>query len=82
MEHFLICTNPRCRYIVDLREGAQVLERSNLIIAECPECGLPWSSLCPFCGRQFEAIRRGNLSYCSHCGKELAPVADVDSKAP
>jgi hypothetical protein len=38
MEHFLICRNPRCRYIVNLREGAQALERS---IDECPKCGYP-----------------------------------------
>jgi len=50
MECFLICTNAKCRMIVDLGEGGQVLERSKLVIDECPECGHPWSSQCPFCG--------------------------------
>ena len=32
---FLICSNPKCRFVVNLREGAQVLERSKLVIDEC-----------------------------------------------
>jgi predicted amidophosphoribosyltransferase len=82
MEYFLICTNTKCRFIVNLREGAQVLERSKLVIDECPECGHPWSSCCPFCGRPLEAIRRGNLSHCLHCGRELRPDANADPTVP
>jgi len=82
MEFFLICTNSKCRYLINLREGAQVLERSKLIIDECPDCGHPWSSYCPFCGRPLESVRRGELSHCSLCGSELVPDADVSSKAP
>ncbi len=73
-ESFLICTNPKCRYLVDLREGNQVLDRSSLVIAECPECGYPWSSSCPFCGRRLKATRRGNISHCAHCKKKLLPL--------
>jgi hypothetical protein len=71
LEYFLICTNPACRFIVDLREGAQVLERSKLVIDECPECGNPWSSYCPFCDRPLEVVQRGNLSFCSRCSRSL-----------
>jgi hypothetical protein len=71
MEYFLICTNPRCRFIVNLREGAQVLERSKLVIDECPECGHPWSSYCPFCGRPLEATRRGDFYHCLNCKENL-----------
>ncbi len=74
MEYFLICANPKCRYLINLREGAQVLERSKLVLDECPECGHPWSSYCPFCGRPLEAIRQGNLSHCLHCNKSLGPM--------
>jgi len=75
MESFLICTNSMCRYLVNLLERVQVLERSKLVIDECPECGHPWSSACPFCGRPLEAIRRGNLSRCLHCKESLQPMA-------
>jgi transcription elongation factor Elf1 len=82
MECFLICTNAKCRFIVNLREGSQVLERSDILIDECPECGHPWSSHCPFCGRPLEAIQLRNLSHCSHCGRELQPDANVDPIIP
>ncbi len=75
MESFLICTNPGCRYIINLLEGAQVLHRSRLVIDECPECGHPWSSYCPFCGRPLEVIRRGRLFHCLHCKENLQPTA-------
>ena len=78
MEYFLICTNTKCRLIVNLREGVQVLEGSKLVINECPKCGHPWSSDCPFCGRTLEAIQRGNLSRCLRCNRELRPDANAD----
>jgi hypothetical protein len=71
LEYFLICINPACRFIVDLREGRQVLERSKLVIDECPECGNPWSTYCPFCDRPLEVVQRGNLSFCSRCSRSL-----------
>jgi DNA-directed RNA polymerase subunit RPC12/RpoP len=55
-----------------------VLERSKLVIKECPECGHPWSSDCPFCGRPLEAIKRGKLSRCLRCNRELQPDANAD----
>jgi hypothetical protein len=82
VEYFLICTNAKCRFIVNLREGARVLRRSQLIIDECPECGHPWSSSCPFCGRPLEAIQQDDLSLCSRCGRELQPDPNVGSDNP
>ncbi len=73
MEHFLICTNPMCRSIVNLRDGAQVLERSKIVIDECPECGSPWSSHCPSCARPLEIIEIGGRSFCLHCNGPLQP---------
>ncbi len=74
MESFLICINPKCRYLINLRDGAQVLERSKLIIDECPECGNAWSSYCPFCGRPLEATQLCNFYYCLSCKKNLRPT--------
>jgi predicted amidophosphoribosyltransferase len=78
-ESFLICSNPKCRYLVDLREGTQVLDRASLIIEECPECGYPWSNSCPFCGRRLKATRRGNISHCAHCKEKLLPLKNKRS---
>jgi hypothetical protein len=71
LEYYLICTNPACRFIVNLREGGQELERSKLVIDECPECGNPWSSSCPFCDQSLEVVQRGSFSFCSRCGRSL-----------
>ena len=77
MECFLICTNPKCRFVVNLREGAQVLERSKLVIDECPECGHPWSSYCPLCGRRLEGTQQGEFYHCLNCRKNLRADGDV-----
>src|SRR5260370_42130341 len=74
LESFLICSNPKCRYLVDLKEDTQVLDRASLIIEECPECGYPWSNSCPFCGRRLKATRRGNISCLSHCKDKPLPL--------
>ncbi len=50
MERFLICKNPLCRFVIDLRtKENQVVQLSDLIISQCPDCGREWSSRCPFC---------------------------------
>jgi predicted amidophosphoribosyltransferase len=79
MEYYLICTNTRCRLLVNLREGPRMLRRSQLVIEECPKCGHPWSSSCPSCGRPLEVIQAGYLSLCLYCGGELRPDANVDT---
>jgi hypothetical protein len=71
MEYYLICTNPKCRYIVNLREGAQTMDRSKLIIAECPECGSAWSSQCPSCTLPLKVAGLKLPLSCAHCGNPL-----------
>jgi tRNA(Ile2) C34 agmatinyltransferase TiaS len=71
MEYFLICSNPKCRYLINLREGAQVLERSKLVLDECPECGHQWSSVCPFCGHSLQTDLREIPHRCARCARAL-----------
>lgn len=73
MEYFLICSNPQCRYLINLREGFRVFERSKLVIDECPECGHPWSSCCPFCGRSLETDSSRTPPRCAGCFRTLVP---------
>jgi hypothetical protein len=73
MEHFLICTNPKCRYLVNPREGAQALERSTLILDLCPDCGYPWSSYCPFCGQSLDCGSHEAMHRCLKCPRWLQP---------
>jgi hypothetical protein len=73
MDYFLICTNSKCRFLINLRQGAHVLRRSQLVIDQCPECGYPWSGYCPLCGRPLEVDEREIPHRCLHCGRELKP---------
>jgi hypothetical protein len=71
MESFLICENPRCHMVLDLRENGNVLPRSEIVVNECPECGSRWSSICPFCSKPLEVDWRGGLPHCSSCRQKL-----------
>jgi transcription elongation factor Elf1 len=71
MESFLICENPRCRMVLDLRENGHVLPRSEIVVHECPECGSPWSSTCPFCTKPLEVDWPDGLPHCSDCRQKF-----------
>jgi transcription elongation factor Elf1 len=75
MEQFLICKNPVCRFLLDLREGGKVLSRSEIALGECPECGHQWSSTCPFCLEPLDVSWRGKLPHCSKCLHKLQAQA-------
>jgi hypothetical protein len=61
MERFIICKNPLCGLVVDLRtQDNRILKFSELIIDQCPECAREWSSRCPFCSKDLDiTLARG-----------------------
>jgi len=69
--YFLICVNPRCRFLTDLRPGGAGPSRAEAGLNGCPECGHEWSCHCPFCGQQLKVIWRNESPYCSHCIRAL-----------
>jgi len=74
MERFLICKNPLCRLVIDLRtKENQVVQLSDLIISQCPDWGREWSSRCPFCLQGLDVTWRQSSPICSHCLKALKP---------
>jgi hypothetical protein len=75
MDHFLICENPKCRFVLDLHEGRNVVSRSDILLSECPECGRPWSNHCPFCIQPLGVAWRGELPHCSNCRRKLQAEA-------
>ena len=77
MESFLICENPGCRMVLDLRENGRVLQRSELILGECPECKSRWSSICPFCRLPLEITWHLGLPQCFSCYRKLAPKTSL-----
>jgi transcription elongation factor Elf1 len=68
---FLICVNPACRTVIDLRSNGSVMRRSELALDECPDCGSQWSSDCPFCGQPLEIQWRASLPHCLNCTERL-----------
>ena len=48
MDHFLICENPACRFVVDSNIPGETPKRHAFVLSQCPECGSEWSSTCPF----------------------------------
>jgi hypothetical protein len=75
MLSFLICENPTCHMVLDLRENGHVLPRSEIIVDECPECGSSWSHQCPFCSKPLEVAWRNDLPHCLKCRQKLQAKA-------
>jgi predicted amidophosphoribosyltransferase len=47
---FLICSNPRCHFVLDKRVNGSSLDGVESILTKCPSCGGKWSTICPSCG--------------------------------
>jgi len=73
IESFLICINPKCHMVIDLRESGTVLPRSELMLNECPECGSGWSSCCPFCNTRLSVSWLAGTMRCSSCHRRIKP---------
>jgi len=73
MESFLICVNPKCHMVIDLRESGNALPRSQLILNECPECGSGWSTHCPFCNNELSVYWRAGIIRCLSCNRQMKP---------
>ena len=71
MEKFLVCGNPSCRLIVDLREARKPLRRAESLLKECPECGSEWSATCPFCAERLSVTRHGYHAHCAQCHRKF-----------
>jgi len=67
MQNFLICSNPTCRFVLDLQGAGKLFRRSRTVLSECPECGAEWSSTCPFCIQPLHVAWRDQQPCCAHC---------------
>ena len=71
MPHFLICSNPSCRLVLDFRVPGEPLRRSRVPLNECPECGSEWSANCPFCIQPLSLAWHHDLPHCAHCRRRF-----------
>lgn len=71
MEHFLVCGNPSCRFVLDLEEVRNPHRVAESLFRECPECGSQWSATCPFCAEPLRVMWRGHHAVCAHCQRQF-----------
>jgi transcription elongation factor Elf1 len=76
MEHFLICSNATCRFVVDLQQARKPLRRSGSLLNQCPECGSEWLASCPSCTKPLSVSWQGHRAHCAQCHRRFhAPAA-------
>ena len=76
MEHFLICSNATCRFIVDLQQARKPLRRSGSLLNQCPECGSEWLAGCPSSAKPLSVTWQGHHAHCAQCQRRFhAPAA-------
>jgi hypothetical protein len=75
MNHFLVCENPGCRFILDRRVNGESLDGVRKILKECPGCGSDWSSSCPFCEQTLTVSFVAGLPHSACCGHKLRAEA-------
>jgi hypothetical protein len=71
MNHFLVCENPECRFILDRRINGESLDGVRGILKKCPACGCDWSSSCPFCDQTLAVSFIAGLPRSACCGHQL-----------
>ena len=76
MQHFLVCGNASCRFVLDLQQARKPLRRAELLFKQCPECGSEWLASCPFCNEPLGVIWHGHHAHCAQCTRRFhAPAA-------
>lgn len=78
MEHYLICENSKCRFILDRHLNGTSLDGVLGLLPHCPECGSSWSAKCPFCSQPVavELLAEG-IPVLACCGRRLLLGAKV-----
>jgi hypothetical protein len=71
MQHYLICSNPSCRFVLEFQGSGKAFRRSRVPLNECPECGSGWSVNCPFCIQPLSLAWHDQLPHCGHCHRRF-----------
>jgi hypothetical protein len=61
MNHYTVCDNPRCRFVLDLRVDGKGLDHPRFVLGKCPQCGGKWSSTRPVSRRALGSEWLGKL---------------------
>jgi hypothetical protein len=71
MENYLLCSNPSCRFVLDLQELPKSSRPPVGFLEECPECGSQWASTCPFCLQPLSIVWHGHVAHCAGCHRKF-----------
>jgi len=77
MDHYLLCKNPSCRFVLDLRVNGKSLDSLHLILEKCPACGGAWTSTCPFCSRPLSVSFVDGPPHSACCRRKLRGEAQA-----
>jgi hypothetical protein len=71
MNHYLVCGNPSCRFVLDMRVDGKRVASRRFIFSKCPDCGGDWSADGPFPRHALGAQWINKLPPCSCCSGKL-----------
>jgi len=75
MNHYLVCENPNCRFVLDIRVDGKRLASRRFILSKCPQCGGKWSATSPLPRHALGALWMNRLPHCSCCSRKLSAKA-------
>lgn len=70
MDHYFICSNPKCRFVLDRRIDGKSLDGAHLVLKKCPACGGDWSSTCPSCSLALVVRLVGGVPHTACCERK------------
>jgi hypothetical protein len=74
MNHYLVCDNAQCRFVLDVRINGASAGRTPFVPKTCPLCGSKWSSGHPLPLSALGVELLDNLPHCSCCSRKKRPV--------
>ncbi len=79
MNHFLLCNNATCGFVLDVRIDGIPSPRNWLLFHRCPQCGSNWSTNKPVSARALSPSRRAKLPFCPCCQRTARAKAHISS---
>lgn len=70
MDHYLICSNSKCRFILDRLINGKSMDGAHLVLKKCPACGGDWTSICPSCSLTLAVRLTGGVPHAACCERK------------
>lgn len=81
MNHYFVCADPLCKFVLDVRVNGEI-GHSQILPKACPLCGGKWTSNEPLSRGALNLKEHENLPPCSCCsGKTHQTLAHAVAKS-